>query len=67
MISDMTVLPLQSVFNHVDPPALLVLALMACTTDGHALLAIGVSVNELRKRLRSFLYKLRCGRLGSAG
>jgi hypothetical protein len=58
MISDMTVLPLHSVFNHVDPPALLVLAFMACAADGHAMLAIGASVNELRKRLRNVLLGL---------
>ena len=55
-----------SLFFGVDPTALLVFPLMVYASDVHAILAIGASVSELGTRLRSFLYKLLCGRLGSA-
>ena len=50
MMSVMTVLPLHSVLSEVDPLALVVISVTAYAADGHAVEAMGGSLNELGSR-----------------
>ena len=49
-MSVMTVLPLHSVLSEVDPLALVVISVTAYAADGHAVEAMGGSLNELGSR-----------------